>query len=136
MQVSQVNHASSSADVIKPSNTLDKDSFMKIFVAQLRHQNPMSPQQDSQQMIAQITQFSILEQLHNLGDQLESLVSAGMAGTLGGMLGKEVAYLDDNGEIQKGIAQSVLFKDMEPLLVVDGIEVRPASILKIGTRED
>jgi len=125
-----------SAQTSTSSQALDKDAFMKILVAQLRYQNPMDPQQDSQQMIAQITQFSMLEQLNNLGTQLESLVSSAMAGTLSGMLGNDVSYLDANGEIQSGRVESVMFNGGMQMLIVDGVEVLPEALTRITLKED
>lgn len=116
--------------------SLDKDAFMKILVAQLRYQNPLSPQQDSQQMIAQLTQFSMLEQLYSLGSQLESMVSSGMAGALSSMLGKEVSYMNDDGEIVSGRAEAVIFKDGVQKLVIDGVEVVPEALTSIRNKED
>lgn len=116
--------------------SLDKDAFMKILVAQLRYQNPLSPQQDSQQMIAQLTQFSMLEQLYSLGSQLESMVSSGMAGALSNMLGKEISYINDEGDVVSGIAESVVFKGGVQMLVVDGVEVLPEALTSIRNKED
>lgn len=116
--------------------TLDQDAFMKILVAQLRYQNPLSPQQDSTEMIAQLTQFSILEQLNNLGYQMESMVGSSMAGALGNMLGKEVSYMDDQGGIQTGIAEAVIFRDGLQILVVSGVEVFPEALTSLKFKED
>lgn len=128
--------SSNTAQGISATNAFDQDTFMKILVAQLKYQNPMSPQQDSQEMISQITQFSMLEQLTNLSQQMESLTTNGMAGTLGGMLGKEATYLDADGEEQTGIVEAVVFRNGHPLLQIDGEEVYPGALLGITLKED
>lgn len=55
---------------------LDKDSFMKLFVTQMKNQDPLKPM-DGQDMAAQLAQFSSLEQLYNLNDKLNNLMAYG-----------------------------------------------------------
>jgi flagellar basal-body rod modification protein FlgD len=53
-------------------NTLGKDSFMKMMIAQLQNQDPLNPM-DGTAFVAQLAQFSSLEQLQNLNDVMSSL---------------------------------------------------------------
>jgi len=53
---------------------LGKDEFLKILVAQLQNQNPLSPMND-ESFIAQMAQFSALEQMKSLNTSF----SAGQA---------------------------------------------------------
>ena len=55
----------------KVTRELGKDEFLKLFVTQMQNQDPMSPAQDGQ-FIAQLAQFSSLEQLNNINDTLAS----------------------------------------------------------------
>lgn len=47
------------------NNSLGKDDFLKILVAQMGNQNPMEPTSDTD-FIAQLAQFSVLEQMQSL----------------------------------------------------------------------
>ncbi|MEA3486394.1 MAG: flagellar hook assembly protein FlgD [Thermodesulfobacteriota bacterium] len=54
------------------TGTLGKDDFLNMMIAQLRHQDPLNPL-DGTDFTAQLAQFSSLEQLSNVNDQLELL---------------------------------------------------------------
>jgi flagellar basal-body rod modification protein FlgD len=50
---------------------IDKDSFLKLFMTQLQYQNPLSPM-DNKDFIAQMAQFSSVEQLANIASSSEN----------------------------------------------------------------
>ncbi|MCC5909799.1 MAG: flagellar hook capping protein [Clostridiaceae bacterium] len=54
----------------KISNDLDKDAFLKLLVTQLKNQDPLNPMED-REFIAQMAQFSSLEQMQNLNDTMK-----------------------------------------------------------------
>ncbi|MBD3217182.1 MAG: flagellar hook capping protein [candidate division Zixibacteria bacterium] len=56
-----------------PSQELGKEEFLQLLVAQLRHQDPLEPMQDTE-FIAQMSQFSSLEQLINMNKNLTSSI--------------------------------------------------------------
>ena len=56
----------------------DKEAFLKLLVAQVSQQDPMSPQ-DSDQYVQQLTQFSTLEQLMSLNKGVETLALGQMS---------------------------------------------------------
>jgi flagellar basal-body rod modification protein FlgD len=57
------------------SNKLGKDEFVKLLLAQLGNQDPTSPL-DSQAFVAQLAQFSSLEQLNSVNERLDSILIA------------------------------------------------------------
>ena len=55
-----------------PKKELGRDDFLTLLVAQLRHQNPLSPM-ESADFTAQLAQFSSLEQLFGMNDTLADI---------------------------------------------------------------
>ena len=54
---------------------LGRDAFLQLLVTQLQHQDPTQPQDDGQ-FIAQLAQFSSLEQLTNIDSTLKGMADA------------------------------------------------------------
>ena len=62
------------------SDALGRDAFLSLLVTQLQHQNPLEPKADGE-FLAQLAQFSSLENLQNIKQDiaaLRSLLEAGL----------------------------------------------------------
>lgn len=53
-------------------NDLDKDAFLRLLTTQLANQDPLNPMED-REFIAQLAQFTSLEQIQNLNKNVENL---------------------------------------------------------------
>jgi flagellar basal-body rod modification protein FlgD len=80
---------------------LGKDEFLKLFITQLRQQDPLNPM-NGEQFAAQLAQFSSVEQLHNIAQQLAGQAQLGQAIAAAinnsnaiGAIGKTVTALGD-----------------------------------------
>lgn len=58
----------------KLADPLGRDAFMSLLLTQLQHQDPTQPQADGE-FLAQLAQFSALEQLQSMNAKLESMSS-------------------------------------------------------------
>ncbi|MDR9753426.1 flagellar hook assembly protein FlgD [Pseudomonas sp. SZMC_28357] len=66
---------SSATSTATGSQTLGKDSFLKLLVTQLNNQNPLDPQ-DNGEFVAQLAQFSSLEGITTLNDSVKNISDA------------------------------------------------------------
>ena len=96
----------------KAGTQMGKDQFLKLFVAQLQHQDPMNPMQDSDFM-GQMASFSTLEQVTNLAS--ENAKSNAL-----GLLGRTVTYRDKDGAERSGVVEKYSTVDGKPSLTVGG----------------
>lgn len=106
-------------------NALGKDDFLNLLVAQLRNQNPLEPLSNTE-YIAQMAQFTSVEQLMNLASEMTALrQNLGMASQL---IGKRVEWIDmdlHTGETVTldGIVDSIVIRDGEPYAKVGELEI-------------
>ena len=63
------------AAAMKKSLGMNKDDFMKLFVAQLKYQDPLKPQ-DATAMLDQLSQLTMVEQSYNSNTALNNLLTA------------------------------------------------------------
>lgn len=98
------------------STELGKDEFLKLLVCQLQNQDPLNPQDDTQ-FIAQLAQFSALEQMTNMNATMTSTSAYSL-------VGKEVIVQtkDSTGAYKeiRGTVDYVEMKNGEAKLAIDG----------------
>ena len=63
---------SSKAPALATDGLADKTTFLKLLVSQIKNQNPLSPQ-DGSAFVAQLAQFSQVEQLVSIRQDLDSM---------------------------------------------------------------
>lgn len=126
------------------NSSLGKDAFLQILITQLQNQDPTSPM-DDREFIAQMAQFSSLEQMQNMTKAMENLLSSQQETQLmsyTNFIGKEVKWheltedLDGNNApitIEgTGVIKELKFAEGEPMFVLgDGKELSPGNISSI-----
>jgi flagellar basal-body rod modification protein FlgD len=63
------------SQITKATDQMGRDAFLKLLVTQLQHQDPTKPQADGE-FIAQLAQFSSLEQLTQMQATLQKIGTA------------------------------------------------------------
>jgi flagellar basal-body rod modification protein FlgD len=86
--------SSKSTSQTSDSSQLGQDAFLKLLVTQLQNQDPTKPM-DNQAFVAQLAQFSSLQELQGVSDRLDSLLVSQKSSTdvtAASMIGKTVTY--------------------------------------------
>ena len=127
------------------NSSLDKDAFLQLLVTQMQYQDPLDPQ-DNSEYIAQLAQFSSLEQMTNVYSSLADVAklvsnidTSVLVGQLSAMIGKDIewttetvntdakgnAILDAGGnasttlEHYQGTVTGVSITDGSPTIIAD-----------------
>src|SRR3954467_9697000 len=113
-------------------NILGKDDFLKLMVAQMKNQDPMNPSDDKDN-IAQMAQFSSLEQITNLATATQELANKMSLTQNIGLLGHTVTYTGTDGTAVSGTVDGMnLDKTGAATLSVAGqTGVDPTSITSV-----
>jgi len=129
--------------IVKAGSEMDKNSFLKILVAELSNQDPQNAK-DSTAYVAQMAQFAGLEQMTNLNNNLNfsnatsligKIVAFSSADSLGNQYGGVVRGVYKNGAgvqlnveiIENGKAVVKDFPYDTVTDVIDGLEAKPAA---------
>lgn len=97
--------------------TLDKDDFLKILITQLQHQDPTKPMEDKE-FIAQMAQFSSLEQMTNMSKEFSKVSGVLRANEAQSLLGQNVEIVNGETSVTGEVTQ-VMRGDF-PMVMVNG----------------
>ncbi|XZG71880.1 flagellar hook assembly protein FlgD [Chitinibacteraceae bacterium HSL-7] len=118
------------------ASSLGQEDFLKILMTQLTYQDPLKPM-DNQQFIAQMAQFTTLEQTRQLNEKMDAFLSSQSVLQSFGLIGKTVEF-SSNGVPSSGKVASIRFEGGQPMLtVVQGsggeltLQVKLSSIISV-----
>lgn len=101
----------------KPKQELGKDDFLQLLIAQLTHQDPTSPMEDTQ-FVAQMAQFTSLEQLTNMNKSFEMLNQITGDSSVVNVVGKHVDIQQTEGTVSGLITAAT--RGQNPQVQVNG----------------
>ncbi|ASA26352.1 flagellar hook capping FlgD N-terminal domain-containing protein [Paenibacillus donghaensis] len=133
-ETNAVNNSSSAntANSIKKTvggSVMGKDQFLKILITQLQHQDPMQPMEDKE-FIAQMAQFTSLEQLMNISTQLTAMNQS--LGNVSGLIGKEITWNDAKTKLPvTGTVESIVVSSGIQYAVVGAARIAITDITEI-----
>ncbi|MBE6021735.1 MAG: flagellar hook capping protein [Cellulosilyticum sp.] len=110
------------------SNDMGKDAFIQLLVTQMKYQDPLNPM-DNQEMLAQLAQFTALEQMMNVAHASQKQLA-------NGMIGKYVEYLykdstTGKSSYQIGKVDYVNINGDTPILGIGDIEVSIEDVYQV-----
>jgi len=124
--------ATSSTSPYEAGGELGKNEFMTLLVTQLQNQDPLEPMESSE-FIAQLAQFSSLEQLQNISEKLDDL-TAQLSGAAN-LIDREVEALGTIVSVEAGVSDKIYFDLASEATAVfasisnsDGIYVRTMQV--------
>jgi flagellar basal-body rod modification protein FlgD len=101
----------------KPQQNLGKDDFLKLLITQLSYQDPTSPVEDKE-FIAQMAQFSTLEQMTGMAADFAKLTSMLTGTEANSALGRSVELADGERVVQ-GVVKAIT-RGENPQILVNG----------------
>lgn len=112
---------------------LGKDDFLRLLITQLRYQDPLKPMED-REFIAQMAQFSSLEQTKNMADALtkmnENMAASQERNNALSFLGKYVEVLREDGRVESGKVDSI--DPRNSMLKVDGQLYQTSQLVSVS----
>ncbi len=114
-----------------PRQQLNQDDFLKLLTTQLSNQDPLKPMEDTQ-FIAQMAQFSSLQQATTLTKDFEAFSSSQQISSAQNLLGKTVT-LGSSGTIVTGPVSEVQIVNGAAQIMVGGKGYDPAMVSSITT---
>ena len=120
---SDFDFAPSTGNIANTDNNLGKDAFLNLLVTQLHYQDPLEPASDTE-YIAQMAQFSTLEQLQNLNNGFSSFKAYEL-------VGKSVTA-NANGNTIEGVVESIKIQSDGIFAVIDGATTSIENINKVN----
>jgi flagellar basal-body rod modification protein FlgD len=111
--------------VSSPGANLDKNDFLKLFVAQMQHQDPSQPM-DNGAMMGQMASFSTLEQISNMA-------AASSQSNAISLIGRTVTYVDKERAVHTGTVETVSTLEGKTKLTIDGVAgIDPATVTQVS----
>lgn len=110
------------------NQSLGKDDFLKLLITQLSNQDPTSPMENTE-FIAQMAQFSSLEQMTNMASSFTELANMLTASEASSVIGRTVE-VDMNGEVLTGQVEAAT-RGTNPSVQINGMLYSMDQITKV-----
>ena len=113
-----------------PTKVLGQDDFLKLLVAQMTSQDPLSPQKDTE-FIAQMASFTSLEQAKTMQKDMAQMRVDQQVLQANSLLGRTVIVQADGATKVAGQVSAVQIEAGKPMVVVNGQSYDLSQVLTI-----
>ncbi len=115
------------------NSSLGKDDFLKLLVGQMKNMDPLgASNNDPSQSMAQMTQYSILEQLTNLNNANKEMAAQNKKESAVALIGKTVSYSQSDGSPAEGKVESVQTAGDKVTLTIGGkAGIDPDTVIEV-----
>ena len=117
----------------EPVEILASEGFLRLLAAQISAQNPLEPMKDTE-FVAQMAQFSQLEQTTNLATDVAALTLSGRLAQGASLIGRTVTYQPaDGSDPVSGVVGSLTVGagGRSLSLIVDGVAVDARQVIGV-----
>lgn len=129
MTISAISASPSGSSSNLQASSLGLQDFLKVLLTQLSYQDPLKPM-DNQEFMAQIAQFTSVEQTQQLNTKIETLINNQAALQSVGLIGRTVDATTASGTLT-GTVMALSLQGSSPALsvktasgaVIDGISI-------------
>ena len=124
-------NADGSVKADNSASSIDKNQFLTLLVTELKNQDPTAPV-DQKDTLAQLAQFSSLEQVQNLNQTLTAQGGFSALSQSAGLIGKTVTTSGDTVKAGvTGVVTAVSVQAGKPFLHIGGQDVDASTLTNI-----
>jgi len=150
MGVTAIDSTTSISNLTEPNkSSVSTESFLYLFVEQLKNQDPLEPM-DNTEYITQLAQISLLEQATKLGDNMDNLVNLSsdsnekinmflaqfnqnLLGTYSNLIGKTGYWYNPDGSEMSGKIDGIIQKDQQFYALSNTNQILISNIYKVDS---
>jgi flagellar basal-body rod modification protein FlgD len=116
----------------KTGGELGKDDFLKLLVSQMKNMDPLGQGKDPTDSMAQMTQYSMLEQMQNMNASTKALADQTKRSSTIGLIGHTVSYSQEDGTTAEGKVEQVQTVGDKVTITIGGVPgIDPDKVLEV-----
>ncbi len=115
---------------IVSKSSLEEADFLTLLVTQLKTQDPTKPM-DDKEFIGQMAQFTSLKQMSSVAENLTNFTKEFDFTKSVSLVGKEVTWADEVGNVREGTVDSVVIRGGSSYLKVNNQQVSIKEIIEV-----
>ena len=131
--VTSTGTGTSATDSTSATQTLGESDFLQLLVTELQNQDPLNPVHNKE-FIAELAQFSSLEQMQNMNTSFQTLLTQQSLSQLNfavNLVNHNIVGTDSSGNQVTGAVTNIDYSSGNTSVVVNNTSVSLANIIKI-----